>query len=558
MRGWHIKQFLGTGEFTLEFGDYDVELVVPSDHAVAATGELQNPNEVLTAGEQQQLRAAMAAPQPLYVRTADDVKKHELSAASGTKRWRFVAHNVRDFAFASSRSFIWQAWGIELPERDAPVLVMAFFPIEAAPLWDQYAIHATAHAIEVYSRYSVPYPYPVINTINYGSSGGMEYPMITFTAGRVTVDKESGKRTYPRSVKEGVIGVIVHETGHQFFPMTVNSDERQWMWMDEGLNSFLESISLRQWDLNWPQRHRTIAGFMQSENQVPIMTQADQLHSVGANAYGKVTAALTVLREVVMGRDRFDHAFRQYANRWKFKRPMPADFFRSMEDASGVDLDWFWRGWFYSTDHVDLAINTVKKLRINTRDPDREKEWERDQEDLLPTPLSEQRDQDLPKRIDQYRSLLDFYNEHDKFTVTDKDRNEYDDTIQKLKDWQPDLLATDKLFYGIEFENVGGLVMPLPLLIEYEDGSEEELMLAHTIWRRNPHRVRHLLVRDKPIRAVTLDPHRDMYDANYSNNFFPRKIDDGRIDIEDDPSSPDLMLDIETPRNEDSDSKDPQ
>lgn len=546
VRGWHIKQFLGTGEFALEFGDFDVQLSVPADHVVSATGTLENADNVLTERQRARLSDSMRAPQPVYIVTQQEADENDKTASTDTKTWHFKATNVRDFAFASSRSFIWQCWGRRIKHLAQPVAVMAFFPKECSPLWDKFAVHATAQALEVYSNHSVPYPYPVMNTVNYGSGGGMEYPMITFNAGRVEVDKKTGDRTYSRGRKNFLIGVIIHETGHQFFPMMVNSDERQWMWMDEGVNSFLQSLAERGWNPEWKSRARRIATYMAGQQQVPIMTQADQLQQTGPNAYSKVTAALTVLREVVLGREQFDRALHEYSTRWVYKRPMPADLFRSFEDTSGVDLDWFWRGWFYSTDHVDLAIDDVRQIRIHSRDPRTEKEWEREKEREKPTPRM--RENNGTPRIETHPGLKDFYNEHDEFTVTAKDLNDYDTMLEKLKPWQRDLLATNKIVYAIRISNLGGLVMPVPLELTYADGSTERRTLHQSIWRRNPKQVLHLLVADKEIVAIHADPQQDMYDADYTNNRFPRRIESERMEVKKDRSEKNLMREIKEPR----------
>ncbi|MGO4479954.1 M1 family metallopeptidase, partial [Massilia sp. 2TAF26] len=345
--GWQHKQFLGAGEFTLEFGDYDVELTVPADHIVAATGELQNPDAVLTPAQRERLKQARTAKQPVLIVTQAEAEAKEKTRAEGSRTWRFKAKNVRDFAFASSRKFIWDAQGFKKEGTDA--LAMSYYPKEGNPLWGKYSTHAVVHTLDQYSKYSFDYPYPVAISVNFDVGGGMEYPMISFNAPRPTKDKKTGEITYSKNAKYGLIGVVIHEVGHNYFPMVVNSDERQWTWMDEGLNSFLEFLAEEAWEEKFPVQWgeaRLIAGYMKSQNQVPIMTNSESLVQFLNNAYAKPATALNVLRETVLGRELFDFAFREYARRWKFKRPTPADFFRTMEDASGTDLDWFWRGWF--------------------------------------------------------------------------------------------------------------------------------------------------------------------------------------------------------------------
>jgi hypothetical protein len=369
--GWHNKEFLGNGEFTLEFGDFEVDITVPADHIVSSTGVLQNANRVLTRAQRRRLEEAEDADRPVFVVTPEEALENEAEGTDETKTWRFEAENVRDFAWASSRKFIWDAQGYDQPNRDgAPekVMAMSFYPKEGEPLWSRYSTQAVIHTMEVYSRYSFAYPYPTAQSVN-GPVGGMEYPMITFNGPR-TDPHEDGDRTYTRSEKEFLIGVVIHEIGHIYFPMTVNSDERQWTWMDEGINTFLQFIAESEWgegmrsDRGEP---RNITDYMTSERQVPIMTNSESLLQFGNNAYAKPATALVILRETILGRELFDAAFREYAQRWKFKRPTPYDLFRTLEEASGVDLDWFWRGWFYSTDHVDWTSRTCANTRCRPR-----------------------------------------------------------------------------------------------------------------------------------------------------------------------------------------------
>ncbi|MCA9713835.1 MAG: M1 family metallopeptidase, partial [Myxococcales bacterium] len=341
--GWQHKQFLGRGEFTLELGDYDVEITAPADHVVAATGELQNPRQVLSADQRARLERARRSNKPVFIVTPKEARAAERTRAGAkrTKTWRFKAEDVRDFAFASSRKFIWDAMATRVPGRAGPVLAMSLYPNEAEPLWSRYSTRAVAHTLTVYSRHTFPYPYPVAISVN-GPVGGMEYPMICFNGPRPEDDG-----TYTERTKYGLISVVIHEVGHNFFPMIVNSDERQWTWMDEGLNTFLQFLAEQAWEPDYPSRRgepRDIVGYMTSANQVPVMTNSESLLQFGNNAYAKPATALNILRETVLGRELFDYAFRVYARRWRFRRPMPADFFRTMEDASGVDLDWFWRG----------------------------------------------------------------------------------------------------------------------------------------------------------------------------------------------------------------------
>jgi hypothetical protein len=553
--GWQNKQFIRRGEFTLEFGDYMVEITVPADHIVSATGTLQNSKEVLTETQRQRLAAANAD-QQVFIVSAEEAKENELEGTTDTKTWRFKADNVRDFAFASSRKFIWDAMIHEQPGAEQErVLAMSFYPNEAEPIWSHYSTHAVVHTMDVYSRFSFDYPYPTAQSVNTWASGGMEYPMISFNGYRPEQPKkdedseENGDSsteeiTYSSKTKYGLIGVIIHEIGHIYFPMIVNSDERRWTWMDEGLNSFLEYIAELEWEESYPTHSNYtnvldyITEYMTSERQVPIMTQSESILQFGPNAYSKPAAALVVLRETVMGRELFDFAFKQYAERWKFKRPTPADFFRTMEDASAVDLDWFWRGWFYSTDHVDVSIDSVRYYKIASQNPEidhpvERQIWHREH----PAPVSEKRNREsgLTPRIDRVPGLKDFYNENDRFTVSNKDRNEYDDFIEGLKEWErlalERALAADQHIYFVDFSNIGGLVTPLPLTIDYQDGSSRSLMVPAEVWRTEADEITQLFIEDKPIERIHLDDGHQTADADYSNNQYPPKFLPSQLEV---------------------------
>jgi aminopeptidase N len=357
----------------------------------------------------------------------------------------------------------------------------------------------------------------------------MEYPMICFNGPRAEADG-----TYSAATKYGLISVVIHEVGHNFFPMIVNSDERQWTWMDEGLNSFLQYLAEQEWERNYPSRRgepKNITEYMASEAQVPIMTQSDSIMQFGNNAYGKPATALNILRETVMGRELFDYSFKEYARRWKFKRPMPADFFRTMEDASGVDLDWFWRGWFYTTDHTDISIENVRLYTLGTRNPDVEKDAARRAEAAQPETLSAQRNKTLPKRVDQFPSLNDFYNTYDQYRVTDRDRKQYQDYLATLNDREKELLSSGLNFYVVDLKNIGGLVMPVILQVDYVDGTAEELRIPAEIWRLNNSQAAKLIVTNKEIKSISLDPHLETADVDIENNFFPRRPIKSRFQI---------------------------
>jgi hypothetical protein len=365
-------------------------------------------------------------------------------------------------------------------------------------------------------------------------------------------------RTYSRIAKQGLIGVIIHEIGHIYFPMTVNSDERQWTWMDEGINSFLQYLAELEWEENFHNFRENynllehIAEYMVGENQVPIMTQSDSVLQLGQNAYRKPAASLVVLRETVLGRELFDFAFREYARRWKFKRPTPSDLFRTLEDASGVDLDWFWRGWYYSTDHVDIAITGLRQYKVSSLDPDTEFDLRRQERaEEIPETLGQKRNREEGRqtRVERFPELKDLYNENDEFTVTNADRNRYAAILDGLEDWERDALARaiedDDFVYFIDFENIGGLVSPLPLLITNADGSEEFMMIPAEIWRRNWRHVSKMLIREQPITSIQVDPRRETADANFSNNRFPSRIEKSRLELfKEETETRDMMADM--------------
>ncbi len=542
--GWQHKQFLGRGEFTLEFGDYDVALTVPADHVVASTGDLQNPNEVLSAEQRRRLeRAKTVTRDPIYIVTPEEAAANEKEGTRASKTWRFKAANVRDFAFASSRRFIWDALNVKQPEgRD--VLAQSFFPSEADPLWSLYSTRAVAHTIDVYSSFSFPYPYPTAISVNTWDRGGMEYPMISFNGYRPVKDEKTGKVTYTRNAKYGLIGVVIHEVGHNYFPMIVNSDERQWTWMDEGLNSFLEYMAELRWEETFPDRGGSanvldgITAYMTSENQVPIMTNSESLRQFGPNAYTKPTAALTVLRETVMGPELFDHAFREYSRRWRFKRPTPSDFFRTMEDASGTDLDWFWRGWFYTTDHVDIAVTGMREYRIATRNPEADKTVARAQAQAeIPAPVTvlQNRERGVQTYMQRNPQAADFYNENDEHVVTNKDRNDYATFIEEMKPEDKRVferaLKENPYLYFVDFSNIGGLVSPLPLKLTYEDGATREVMIPAEIWRVDNVNVTKMFVETKRVTSIEFDTRHQTADADKSNNAYPPKPALSRLDL---------------------------
>lgn len=533
--GWHNKAFIGSGEFTLEFGDYRVALTVPADHVVSATGVLQNPDAVLTAAQRRRLEQAKTATSPVYVVTPEEAVAAERGKASGEKTWVFAAENVRDFGWASSRKFAWDALGVKQDFAEQPlVMAMSFYPKEARPLWDAYSTKSIAHTIDVYGKFAFPYPYPVAQSVN-GPVGGMEYPMITFNGPRPVKDKKTGNLTYTDRAKYGLIGVVIHEIGHNWFPMIVNSDERQWTWMDEGLNTFLQFQAEKLWDTDYPARRgepKDIAEYMLSTNQMPLMTQSDSVLQFGANGYGKPATALTILRETVLGRELFDRAFREYAERWRFKHPTPYDFFRTMEESSGVDLDWFWRGWFYSTDHVDIALDKVVRATLEPADATAAAAARKRDRDTEPKSLTAQRNAGQQTVVERDPATRDFYDAVDPLDATAADK-------RKAAEAYADLTAEEKAarqvtdnFYRFSFANRGGLVMPVILKIDFADGSSETARIPAEVWRYNQKNVTWQFVTAKTLVRAEVDPLWETADADRSNNIYAGQIDPRTLKID--------------------------
>ncbi len=530
--GWQNKQFLGSGEFTLEFGDYTVSITAPDDHVVASTGVLQNPDEVLKPEWKQRLQDAESAVEAQFIVTPAEALANESNESSGTKTWTFFAKNVRDFAWASSRKFIWDAV-LHPVEGGEPVWAMSYYPNEGEPLWSRYSTHSIQHTLDVYSKHTFPYPYPVAISVN-GPIGGMEYPMICFNGPR---PEEDG--TYSKRTKYGLISVIIHEVGHNWFPMIVNSDERQWTWMDEGLNTFCQFLAEQEWEEDYPSRRgeaRNIVSYMASENQVPIMTNSESILQFGNNAYGKPATALNVLRETVMGRELFDFAFKEYSNRWRFRRPEPADLFRTLEDASAVDLDWFWRSWFFTTDAVDHSVNSIQLYHLDTQDPEREKAEQREARDQEPSSPTIDRNQDITRRSDHFKDLLDFYNEYDPLAVTEKDRKSYAKLLEDLDDDERELLELKTNFHVIEIEDHGGIPMPIILKLTWRTSGTEIRRIPAQVWRNNAPLIRVLVMHESDTLArVELDPLLETADVERANNVWPREIEELKIKLTDRP-----------------------
>ncbi|MGV8946430.1 MAG: M1 family metallopeptidase [Lutibacter sp.] len=514
VEGWQNLQFLGRSEFALEFGNYDVTITTPKDHILNATGVIQNPKDVFTSAQYKRYEDAKKSfDNPVFIVTPEEALAAEKGRSKETKNWHFYAENVRDFAFASSRKLIWDAMAVKLNEKT--VMAYSLYPNEGNPLWEEHSTRVVANTLKTYSDFTFDYPYPHATSIN-AQRQGMEYPMICWNGGRPNTDG-----TYTDRTKSGMIGVITHEVGHNFFPMIVNSDERMWTWMDEGINSFLEIYAENKYDpklFPLSDHPKNIVRYMSGDQSglEPIMSQGEDLTNFGSNAYGKPAAGLFILRETVMGHELFDHAFKTYAERWKFKHPTPADFFRTMEDASAVDLDWFWRGWFYTTGANDIGIKEVKKYYVTPKPTERAENMAKRygiSVDELPPALylisedSPEFKKDLKSKKPEDYSLLSSY------------INENFSSEEKAE------LKSPKYFYELVFEKPGDLVMPIIVEFEYEDGTKERKQYPAEIWRNSDAEVTKIFPSSKAITKITIDPDEQTADIDLSNNSWPKKVE---------------------------------
>ncbi|MEO9571595.1 MAG: M1 family metallopeptidase [Polaribacter sp.] len=491
VEGWQNMQFWGRSEFALEFGDYEVNLTVPADHIVDATGVLQNEKNVLSKTQRKRWeKARKTFDNPVMIVTQAEAEKAEKGRSTKTKTWKFKAQKVRDFAFATSRKYIWDAMATNVNGKT--IMAVSLYPKEGNPLWEEHSTRAVAHTLIEYSKLTFDYPYPKAISVH-SERQGMEYPMICFNFGRPNPDG-----TYSDRTKKGMLGVIIHEVGHNFFPMIVNSDERQWTWMDEGLNSFVEILAEFTYDKPLFDKNpaKNITRYMSGDqsNISPIMSQGDYVKQFGPNAYTKPAAGLYILRQTIMGPELFDHAFRTYSKRWMFKHPTPADFFRSMEDASGMDLDWFWRGWFYTTDVNDIGIKEVKPLYLTDKPSER-----------------------VAKLKEQYKQYFDGLG--DLVYITDKK----EDANPKAMDKYAEGKEIPTYIYSVEFEKPGGLIMPLIVELTYADGSTEKQTFPAQIWMKNDNSVKRVFASTKEITSIKVDPDMETADVDTSNNSWPKK-----------------------------------
>ena len=528
VEGWQNYQFWGDGEFALPFGNYEVKITVPADHILDATGKLQNRKEVFSKEMLKRYnKAKKTFDKPVLIVTQTEAEEAEKSFSNNKKTWHFKAQNVRDFAFATSRKYIWDMMAVKIGERD--VMAVSMYPKEGNPLWEDYSTIAVAETLKTYSDYTFDYPYHKAISVH-AHQIGMEYPMICFNFGRPNIDG-----SYSDNVKFGMIGVIIHEVGHNFFPMIVNNDERQWAWMDEGINTFVQYITEQKLgedypDIIYPNKKfpsdrgpaKMITNYMSVDQKylAPIMSNPENVYSLGPNAYGKPATALNILRETIMGKELFDHAFKTYSKRWMFKHPTPEDFFRTMEDASAVDLDWFWRGWFYTTDFVDIGIKEVNQFYVSPKPSESMKK------------MMEERGIPI-NRLPPLVYLEDFENDSENLKEgnpleNSKLLNNYlkeNFSQQEIED-----LKIPKYFYEVVFDKPGGLVMPIIVDYEYEDGTKERITYPVQIWRKNDEEVRKLVSSDKKIINISLDPDLETADIDTSNNSWPKKQEDSEFD----------------------------
>lgn len=514
--GWQNKQFLGRSEFTLPFGNYKVSITVPADHIVGATGSLKNPQQVLTKEEIERFEKAKTTyDKPVIIVTQAEATVKEKTKSSEKKTWQFQAENVRDFAFASSRKFIWDAMAVKIGNKTP--LAQSFYPKEGNPLWEKESTMAVKNTLEVYSKYTIDYPYPHATSVH-AASIGMEYPMICFNFGR---PKKDG--TYDDEIKKRMLGVVIHEVGHNFFPMIINSDERQTTWMDEGIDSFVQLLTEleRYPQLDWSRgKPAGIVPYMKGDKAMmrPLMTGGEQVVMSGAEQYAKAATALFILRESIMGKDLFDKSFKEYAQRWAFKHPKPADFFRTMEDASAVDLDWFWKGWFYTTDNVDMSVDNVRWFKLRTDKTNLE-----GKEKIVAKG-------DLPKEGDKDKKPEDFSKGPEYFSVIPTDNRFYGEFANRIDDKAVMAKMENKNFYEITLTNKGGLVMPVIIEWTYKDGSKELERLPAEIWRINETKVTKVFAKEKEVVSVVLDPQKETADIAMEDNVFPKVAQPSKFD----------------------------
>lgn len=529
-QGWINKQFTGRGEFTLTFGDFEVNMTVPADHVIVGTGQCQNYAEVLTADQLKRWNQAQKSDTPIEVVTLEEARNAEANPKKdATRTWKFKAQNVRDFAWGSSRKFIWDAMRTNVSGKT--VMCMSAYPKESYNLYNRYSTKVVSHTVRTYSKFTIPYPYPV--AISVEASNGMEYPMISFNYGRCN---EKGE--YTEATKNGMIGVIIHEVGHNFFPMIINSDERQWTWMDEGLNTFVQFLTEREFDEDFPSSrgpaHKIVDYMSLPKDQLePIMTNSENIYNFGANAYGKPATGLVILRETIMGRKLFDFAFKEYCTRWAFKHPTPADLFRTMEDASGVDLDWFWRAWFFDIEPVDIALDSVVAFKV---DAVKEIKYETDtivtNSNMQPSELEyitkvRNRSENYPVYVKLDTALQDMIYKRNHVTNTDPKKKitmirTKPSNLEVIGDSLADFYE-NYFYYTLHFTNKGGMVMPVIIQWNYEDGTSEIDRISAYIWRKDEKQFAKTFAQKKKVASIVIDPYLETADIDTENNTWTNK-----------------------------------
>jgi len=550
-QGWQNHQFVGTGEFTLTFGNFKVAMTVPADHIIMSTGQGQNYAAVLSPKELQRWNAAQTAKEVVEIVTLDEATAKEKTKATAKKTWIFKADMVRDFAWGSSRKFIWDAMPTMVSGKK--VMCMSAYGKEAYALYRKYSTKAVAHTIKTYSKFTIPYPYPTAQSIE--AANGMEYPMICFNFGRCEKDDNgnySANSTYSEGTKNGMLGVVIHEVGHNFFPMIINSDERQWSWMDEGLNSFVEYLTEELWDNKFPvgkgPAYKIVDYMKLPKDQLePIMSNSENIIQFGPNAYSKPATGLNILRETIMGRELFDYSFREYARRWAFKHPTPADLFRTMEDASAEDLDWYWRGWFYGTEACDISLDTVKWANLNTDVSNKQLTPSSAGTVKIPvakpqlntfddiSKIRNRADKNIIFETDADETLRDFYWRYDR-GLAKIDSTPFEITrpamaIDTFTEAQRYNIAGSKNMYELTFSNKGGLVMPIIIEWTFKDGTKEVEKIGVNIWRKNENKVTKAFMKDKEVASIQIDPMRETADINTNNNSWPKFTEPSKFQL---------------------------
>ncbi|MDO6597781.1 M1 family metallopeptidase [Oceanihabitans sp. 2_MG-2023] len=531
VEGWQNSQFWGRDEFALPFGNFEVNITVPADHILDGTGKLTNRKEVFSKEMMKRYEQAKKSyDEPVLIVTQAEAEAAEKIKSTKTKTWKLYAENVRDFGFATSRKYIWDMMAVKIGNKD--VMAVSLYPKEGNPLWEDWSTKAVASTLKSYSRMTFDYPYHKAISVH-AKQQGMEYPMICWNYGRPDAEGNYSDRT-----KFGMMSVIIHEVGHNFFPMIVNSDERQWTWMDEGLNTFVQYVAeqdfgkwypaaLSEGQTAYPSRRgpaAKIVNYMGGDQDfiAPIMTKGLNTYQFGNNAYGKPGTALNILRETVMGPELFDYAFREYSRRWMFKHPTPEDFFRTMEDASAFDLDWYWRGWFYTTDYVDIGVKDVKKYYVSN-EPNAEIKKIAEQRGMK---LS-----DLPPLVFFVEEGSEDFNEN----LKGKSALENSPTLNEyvMDNFTPAERANikePKFFYKVTFEKPGGLVMPIIAEYTYADGTTKTITYPAQIWRLNDKEVSKAIASEKEIVSIKVDPNLETADVDTSNNAWPKEISQSKFD----------------------------